>query len=392
MHTHCWSIATTTPYLAIRSDHKQSGKTLCLHLLSLLCHSPAFSSGYTAATLSRRIDSGVRTMLLDEFQATIGTRARSRNPLLRALLVSGSRRGPGYTDATHERNLFCPKAFAGTGALPEMLADRSIPILLEPSTSVNKVRRFNLARVLERSRPLHNRLHRWIEKYRPDIEALPALTAAQFPPGLSPRRQDMIEPILQIAGFIGGEWPQRAREALAAVFEQELVHNRKDSLQLLHDLREAFNHHGNPERISTAALLDWLHTQPDRPWSQDGPITAQTLAAMLQPFGIHSRTQRVGKASPARGYLMQDFIACWFKLLPPEPRFNNDGSPCQPIAKPNENAPCSNVAPSGEDATSGNKPPAPAPEKEREIVWGTGSLSTVQQIPSAKMGPVVVGR
>ncbi|HEY6348314.1 MAG TPA: DUF3631 domain-containing protein [Candidatus Angelobacter sp.] len=388
-HTHSIGAAATTPYLAIRSDHKQSGKTLCLHLLSLLCHDPAFSSGFTASTLTRRIDPVPHTLLLDEFQATIGTRVRSKNPALRALLVSGSRFGPGYTHATHERNLFCPKAFAGTGTLPEMLADRSIPILLEPLTTADKVQRFNPARVFKQSRPLCCRLHRWTEKYSAALEELPALTAEQFPSGLSPRRQDMIEPLLQVAGFIGGEWPQRAREALSALFEQEVVHGRKDSLQLLCDIREAFNHHGNPERISTAALLDWLHTQPGRPWNQDGPITAQTLAAMLQSFGIRSRTQRIGKASPARGYLMQDFVACWFKLLPPESRFNNDGSVRQPITKLNENAPCSNVAAGGEVPTAKGNGAALASEKEREIRWGLGSLSTVQQIPGSRTGPVM---
>src|SRR5579864_1041475 len=36
LHTHCIGAATLTPYLAIRSDRRQSGKTLCLQLLSLL--------------------------------------------------------------------------------------------------------------------------------------------------------------------------------------------------------------------------------------------------------------------------------------------------------------------------------------------------------------------
>src|SRR5215471_6158886 len=292
-HTHCFTVAQVTPYLAIRSNHKQSGKTLCLQLLSRLCAEPAFSAGFTAATLTRRIDSAVPTLLLDEFQATLGTRSRSKNPTLRALLVSGFHCGLGYTGREGELSLFCPKAFAGTGTLPEMLADRSIPIILEPITRFDKVRRFNLSRALQQAAPLFNSLLQWAEQNYKALQAAEgeSLTAEQFPPGLSPRRQDMIEPLLQIADLIGGEWPQRAREALAALFEQEVDHDHKDSLQLLNDLREAFNHNGNPERISTAALLDWLHTQSDRPWNQEGPITAQTLAFLLQPFNICSRTQ-----------------------------------------------------------------------------------------------------
>src|SRR5215510_694308 len=132
LHTHSTTAAQVTPYLAIQSAQKQSGKTLCLQLLSLLCSDPALTAGFTANTLTRRIDGPISTVLLDECQATVGTRARSKAPALRAILASGYHCGPGYTDATHERNAFSTEAFAGMGQLPEALADRSISIILEP--------------------------------------------------------------------------------------------------------------------------------------------------------------------------------------------------------------------------------------------------------------------
>src|SRR5579864_2296934 len=132
LHTHCSTAAQVTPYLAIQSAQKQSGKTLCLKLLSLLCDFPALTAGFTANALTRRIDGPISTVLLDECQATVGTRARSKGPALRAILASGYQCGIGYTDATHERQVFSPKAFAGMGQLPEALADRSISIILEP--------------------------------------------------------------------------------------------------------------------------------------------------------------------------------------------------------------------------------------------------------------------
>src|SRR5579864_3798965 len=46
LHTHCMSAAQVTPYLAIQSAEKQSGKTLCLQLLNLLCESPALTAGF----------------------------------------------------------------------------------------------------------------------------------------------------------------------------------------------------------------------------------------------------------------------------------------------------------------------------------------------------------
>src|SRR5215475_6930476 len=53
LHTHCFAAARSTPYLAIQSTRKLSGKTLCLRLLSLLCSHPALPSGYTAALVKR---------------------------------------------------------------------------------------------------------------------------------------------------------------------------------------------------------------------------------------------------------------------------------------------------------------------------------------------------
>src|SRR5205809_2999413 len=103
LHTHhyCFPAAPFTPYLSIQSTQKQSGKTLCLQLLNLLCDSPALTVGFTTSNLTRRMDTRssepIPTLLLDECHATLGTRARPKNPALRAILASGFQIGPGYT-------------------------------------------------------------------------------------------------------------------------------------------------------------------------------------------------------------------------------------------------------------------------------------------------------
>src|SRR5690242_12384311 len=92
LHTWCFAAARSTPYLAIQSSRKLSGKTLCLRLLSLLCSNPALTSGYTPSALVKRIHahpSQLPTFLLDESPATLGSRSRAKNPKLRAILVSG---------------------------------------------------------------------------------------------------------------------------------------------------------------------------------------------------------------------------------------------------------------------------------------------------------------
>src|SRR5215470_17795917 len=44
LHAHCFSAAEVTPYLSIQSAMEQSGKTLSLQLLSLLCPNPALTA------------------------------------------------------------------------------------------------------------------------------------------------------------------------------------------------------------------------------------------------------------------------------------------------------------------------------------------------------------
>ena len=286
-------------------------------------------------------------ILLDECHATLGTRTRCKAPTLRSLLASSFHNGIGLTRAAEEREIFCPKAFAGKGQLPEELADRAIPIILQPlqahatahgelqdkeewsgaglgsdfgdanilSVAPRNLERFHLARALQQAGPLKQRLSAWAEQHRPDLEKLSPYSEEQFPPRLSPRRRDMCEPLLQLADVVGGDWPNRIRQALTAIFEGAAEFDLYPSTQLLSDVYRCFFHHGFPERISTSGLLDWLHTLPARPWDESGSLTARTLARLLVAFEIRSRLQRIGKAAPTRGYQLEDFLRPWQRHL-----------------------------------------------------------------------------
>lgn len=319
LHTHCLEAARVTPYLSIQSTEKQSGKSLCLQLLSLLSDGSALTIGFTASSLTQRLDDDISTFLLDECQATLGTRARSKNPALRAILTAGYQCGASYTDSTHERNTFGPKAFAGRGQLPEELADCSIPIVLSPLSGglAGLPARFDVLHATEEAVPLHRQLGEWAKKNMDALIARPVYTHEDFPGYLTPRRRDICEPLFQLADFIGSEWPARIRAALDAIFNQEFKYNLRPNLQLLAALRDCFQHHDYPERLSSAVLLEWVQSLPDGSLDIDGVINARTLARMLAVFGIHPRLQRngSGSTSPARGYQLQDFHEHWLLWL-----------------------------------------------------------------------------
>src|SRR5438046_8663803 len=86
--------------------------------------------------------------------------------------------------------------------------------------------------------------------------------------------------------------PRRLQE----IFREQ--HNREATpIHLLSDIRDAFAHHQNPERLFTAELLAYLHNLDDRPWyewSKNGdPITAQDLSRILgKSFDISPRALR----------------------------------------------------------------------------------------------------
>ena len=70
-HTHAFEVADCTPYLAITSAEKQSGKTRLLEVLELLVDSPWLTGRVSAAVLIRKVDKECPTLLLDETDSSV---------------------------------------------------------------------------------------------------------------------------------------------------------------------------------------------------------------------------------------------------------------------------------------------------------------------------------
>jgi hypothetical protein len=147
-HTHAIGAAEASPYLAVTSPEKRSGKTRLFDVLELLVAKPWRAVLPSEAVVYRKVHKDCPTLLLDEADAIWGKDAQHEG--LRALLNAGNRRGvkvPRMTGASAdmkivEFNIFSPKAIAGIGALPDTVADRSIPIRLKRRKSSEHVERF----------------------------------------------------------------------------------------------------------------------------------------------------------------------------------------------------------------------------------------------------------
>ncbi len=292
-HTHSFDAAEATPYLAITSAEKRSGKTLLLELLELLVAKPWLTGRTSAAALARYIEKEQPTLLLDESDAALGG-DREYAETLRGVLNTGYRRrgrttlciGPNH-EVTH-LSTFSPKAIAGIGELPGTVADRSIPIRLTRKGAMESVERFRRRRVEPLARGLVEPLEELLQCH---VETI-AQIEPQLPDELDDRAQDVWEPLLAIAQAAGAPWPARASAAALELCAAEKRLDTETSLgtTLLRDIRDVFARN-DADRLKTSELLWALASIDEAPWGNwyGRQIHAQQLAKLLKPFGIRPR-------------------------------------------------------------------------------------------------------
>jgi hypothetical protein len=327
LHTYTYRATDLTPYLNISSPIEASGKSTCMTILRGLCARPWWAAGVSSSAFKHKLLAEHPTVLLDNWHTVF--RASDQHQLTGFLLSGCDRtRDLGTGQPTSEGKFttdglqtFCPKAFAGLESLPPSLARRSLPIVLQrrkPQEVVKSALRLllpeNTHKFTSWMQAFAERNFNFISHNFDSYEGL-----SHTLPGYTPHQQEISRVLIALANLVGGYWPARACEALQTIFRQQ--HQREVSpLHLLSDIRDAFAHHGNPERIFTAEVLDYLHSLDHRTWyewSKNGdPMTAHALSRLLRKsFNIYSRRQRRGK-DKSRGYQLSDFLEAWERYLP----------------------------------------------------------------------------
>jgi hypothetical protein len=234
---------------------------------------------------------------------------------VRAVIDAGHRRGatvprsvpgPKNTWIVKQYPVFCPKALAGIGKLPDTVTDRSVRINMLKRKRSEPVERFRTRTARDEATSL--------------VGALVAGLAAQ-PPGfetdllaeLADRTAEAWEPLLAIADAAGGAWPTRARRAAIVLHAS---HEEDDSLglRLLSDIRLVFEDR-DVQRMFTADLITALRADEEGLWaSERSPITPHRLGRLLKPFDITSKQVRIGTDS-LKGYERQAFVDTWERYL-----------------------------------------------------------------------------
>jgi hypothetical protein len=333
---HAWAIDAFdyTPYLRVTAPDKQCGKSRLLDCLEQITPKAWRAISPSEAVLYHKIDVDKPTLLLDETDTLFANGKDDRGELLRSLLNAGFERKAKVPrcvkkgEEIKEYAVFCPKAFAGIGSLPDTITDRCVPIRLKKKRRDETVERFRKREAEEVASPIRERLEAWTK----DEKVMAALRAArpEIPDVLSDRQADICEPLLAIADLAGVEWPQTARDSLVELCISD-ENEESTNVKLLSDIRRVFDEQGT-DRLSTQDLVKALvELETENPWaiwweqdvSKNNTRAAGTkLAHRLGRFAIHAHTIKLADGSTAKGFLRTDFEDAWsrYPIQKPEKR------------------------------------------------------------------------
>jgi hypothetical protein len=308
------------PRLAPISPEKRCGKSRLMDIAEAVCYRPLITINASTAAVARSITpDDPPTLMVDEADTIFSTkRAAENHEDVRGILNAGHQRNRPYvrwdimTRSREECPTFAMAMLAAIGGLPDTIMDRAIVIRMRRRAPGEKVTPFRTRRDAPALHALRNRLHDWIWPH------LDTLSKAEPKLPVEDRAADTWEPLVIVADLAGGDWPDRARRACLAMTGDEP--DEGVGIQLLADLFEIWETDRDPGRgiyedhLFTSTILTRLHKVEESPWSEWGrknePLTARGLAALLKPYGVRSRTVRIGEVT-SKGYARADLTDSW---------------------------------------------------------------------------------
>jgi hypothetical protein len=267
-----------------------------LDIVEATCHEPLITVNASPAAVYRSITEDPSTMLVDEADTIFGPKADG-NEDLRGLLNAGHQRNrPAVRyEAASNRVItiptFCMAALAGIGAMPDTIEDRAVVVRMRRKAPGEQAAPYRHRRDRPGLQTLAERLSAWLRANLAKLEhAEPAMPVED-------RAADTWEPLVAVADYAGGRWPDRARTAVLTLTAEAADHGQVSTrVRLLADCRTAF---GTDTALATAVLLD----RPGRtvarlrPVRLDGRETGRAVAGVRHPLGQHPVPGR----SPGQG-------------------------------------------------------------------------------------------
>lgn len=321
MATHLFDVFDAFPYLALTSPAKRSGKTRLLKVLQLVCREPLRFTSPSAAALYRVIQDKKPTLLLDEVEFLTRTNSELTQAIT-VILNAGFERGCMVPrcggpkgDKLEYFSVYCPKALARIGRLPETVADRSLAISMQRKRPEDKVERFIYHRAQRETQTLKTGITEMLEAAKDDIrrtyEQCPDLDFIQD------REAECWLPLFAVCLVLAPKRLGELRDCALFLGAEKAAADVDDSLpmRLLADILAVWP--GGEAHVFTTHLIDLLKALEESPWRTECELTARKLARMVGEFGIKSGTVRVGE-STAKGYSLESFKLVWSRYPTPE--------------------------------------------------------------------------
>ena len=322
-HTHFAETFYTTPRLIIDSPLPESGKTTTLEHLERLCYAPLqMASLSSPAMLARLLDTGMRTLLIDEVEKNLRADKPGVEDLF-AVLNTGYKRGgarPVLVPAkgggweTKAMPTFSPLAMAGISPdLPEDTMSRTITVLLLPDDT-GQIEDSDWEFIEPEALALADLLATWAQSVGDHVNSN---SKPELPAGCMGRAKEKWRPLKRVADAAGGRWPATCTELIQRDLDNR-EHDREEGLMtqrpaiaLVRDIIALW-----PEGVAhwpTDDMRDALaHNYPDR-W---GPtdrytkgLTTQRIGRYLgKTWGVRS-SRPTERGSRGRGYLHDEIRA-----------------------------------------------------------------------------------
>ena len=304
------------PRLMVTSPTKACGKSTLLEVLDAIVWRGLIASNASPAAVFRSIEAWQPTLLLDEADTWM-----TQKEELAGILNSGhTRRSARVIRVTEAKGEYLPVAFstwcamaiAGIGKQRDTLMSRSIVIELrrrQPDEPVERLPADLHTQLLS----IRRKIARWAKDNAARIEEIQS-----EPPDCSDdRRRDNWTPLHRIAAVLCGAWPDRIASAYAAKSQAQDEDTEPGGVMMLGDLAEIFASRQD-DRIASSELVGDLRQLEDRPWaewSHGKPLTPQSVARLLKPFGVKPRVMNLNGSS-TRGYFRADVEAAAGRYIP----------------------------------------------------------------------------
>ncbi len=308
--TYCYGFFKVLPILLISSPEKRCGKSTLMTTLAGLANRVLTASNISPAAMFRSVEVYNPTLLIDE-----GDTFLKANDDLRGIINSGHTKTSAYVircdgeDNEPKRfSTWCPKALAMIGNPPDTVFDRSVVVPLR-----RKLAGETVVPHTRESEDYADELRQKITRFVEDNEAnIRGATPPRLPTA-NDRQADNWAPLLAIATSISDSCLQKAIVS-AVELAGDVVEEDPPSAMLLSDIRDIMK----GDRISSDDLVKALVDLDDAPWCEwkhGKPMTKNSLARLLKPFKIKSKTIRVGNKT-FKGYMRDDFDDAFSRYLP----------------------------------------------------------------------------